>query len=199
MVALVWTKLPAQVPVHWNFEGHADGYAGRAALWLLAVLNPLLALMMGFTLKADPKRDNYRKFQTSYDSFRLLLALFMDAVILSMLVEALRPGTVSIGRIIQMLVALLMAGMGNMMPKIRQNYFFGLKTPWTLASESVWAKTHRLGGQMLFAAGVLNLPCAFLPAPWNFAALMTGALAASLVPLVMSFLWYRQEADGKTT
>lgn len=196
MVALVWTKLPAQVPIHWNLEGNVDGYAGRAALWLLAAVNAIVILLMGVFPKADPKRDNYRKFQSSYDSFRLLFALFMDAMMLITLVEALRPGTVGVGKVVQVMAGLLLALVGNMMPKFRQTFFCGIRNAWTLSSEQVWAKTHRLSGRMFFAAGLLNIPGAFLPAPWNFAVLMTGVLASGFIPLCMSYLWFRQEQSA---
>ena len=196
MVALAWAKLPAQVPIHWNLEGSVDRYAGRAVLWLLAALNAVIVLLMGVFPKADPKRDNYRKFQSSYNSFRLLFALFMDAIMLITLVEALRPGSVGVGKFVQVMAGLLLAVVGNMMPEFRQTFFCGIRNAWTLSSEQVWAKTHRLSGRMFFAAGLLNIPGAFLPAPWNFTVLMVSVLASGFIPLGMSYLWFRQEQSA---
>lgn len=197
-VAVFWNRLPAQVPFHWDINGAVDRYASRSALWLLAALNPLLAVLMTVLPRLDPKQSNYAKFEGSYFTLRLLLALLLDGCMAVTITEALRPGTVSIGLCIQLMGGLILVLTGNIMPKFRQNWFCGIKNAWTLSSERIWTRTHRLGGYSYFIAGLLCMVCAFLPAPWNFALTLASVLTAALLPLVMSYVWYRQEADGKT-
>lgn len=193
MVALSWTSLPEQVPTNWSFSGEINSWGARWVMWPLALINPLLIVLMQGFPQLDPKKENYQKFAGSYRTFQLAFALFMDAVQGAMLIETLRPGTIHIEVVIQMLAAVLMMVVGNMMPKFRQTWFCGFKTPWTLSSERVWAKTHRLGGRLYFAAGLVVLAGAFLPPFWSFAVLLTAAVTAGLVPTVMSYVWFRQE------
>lgn len=197
MVAVFWSHLPARVPIHWSMNGVVDSYTGRATLWPLAALNPLLAVLTLVMPRLDPKRHNYAKFEGSYFTFRLIVALLLDGVMAITIAESLRPGTVSVGLCTQLMVGLMLVLIGNMMPKFRQTWFCGIKNAWTLSSERIWTRTHRLGGYSYFIAGLICMACAFLPAPWNFALTLASVLAAALLPFVMSYVWYRQEAEGK--
>ena len=197
MVAAVWVRLPVQVPTHWGFSGSADQYSPRWVLWMLAAANPLICLLMAFFLKADPKSGNYQKFRGSYWVFQFAMALFLDALMALTLLETLRPGTVNISVAMQLFIAVLLMVVGNMMPKFRQTYFCGIKTPWTLASERVWTRTHRLGGRLYFVAGICVFAGAFAVTAVGFAVLLAAIIAASVIPAVMSYVWFRQEQKGQ--
>ena len=147
MVAAVWTRLPEQVPLNWGFDGTIS-YGGRAILWGLAVINPLIVLLMTFAPRMDPREENYQKFKGPYSALCLAVVLLMDAVMLITLAESLRPGTVNVYVMVQLMVAVLMMVIGNMMPKFRQTWFCGIKNAWTLSRERVWTRTHRLGGRL---------------------------------------------------
>ena len=178
MVAAIWARLPVQVPTHWGFSGSADQYSPRWVLWMLAAVNPLICLLMAFFPKADPKSGNYQKFRGSYWVFQFAMALFLDALMALTLLEALLV-------------------VGNMMPKFRQTYFCGIKTPWTLASERVWTRTHRLGGRLYFVAGICVFAGAFAVTTVGFAVLLAAVIAAAVIPAVMSYVWFRQEQKGQ--
>ena len=86
----------------------------------------------------------------------------------------------------------LFAVMGNLMPKIRQNYFIGIKTPWALEDEDNWRRTHRMAGRLWFAAGLLMMLLSVLPK------ILTGsilgiALAMALVPYIYSYSLFRSK------
>ena len=85
------------------------------------------------------------------------------------------------------------------MPKIRSNFFFGIKTPWTLSDPRVWERTHRLGGYCFFAGGILTVLFALLlPQRILFYSFFALMMAICLVPAIMSFIWY-QRLSGKGT
>ena len=87
-------------------------------------------------------------------------------------------------------VGLLFVVMGNFLGKVRKNFFLGIRTPWTLASDEVWAKTHRLGGWCFVTAGVF-MAIMGVVAPtstWFIAAI----IAIALIPVVYSFFAYRK-------
>ncbi len=195
MVAAVWTRLPEQVPLNWGFDGTIS-YGGRAILWGLAVINPLIVLLMTFAPRMDPREENYQKFKGPYSALCLAVVLLMDAVMLITLAESLRPGTVNVYVMVQLMVAVLMMVIGNMMPKFRQTWFCGIKNAWTLSSERVWTRTHRLGGRLYFAAGAAMVVGAFFPPRVGFVLMVTVTVAVTLVATVMSYVWFRQEQAG---
>lgn len=195
MVAAVWTRLPEQVPLNWGFDGTIS-YGGRAILWGLAVINPLIVLLMTFAPQMDPREENYQKFKGPYSALCLAVVLLMDAVMLITLAESLRPGTVNVYVMVQLMVAVLMMVIGNMMPKFRQTWFCGIKNAWTLSSERVWTRTHRLGGRLYFAAGAAMVVGAFFPPRVGFVLMVTVTVAVTLVATIMSYVWFRQEQAG---
>lgn len=195
MVAAVWTRLPEQVPLNWGVDGTIS-YGGRAILWGLAVINPLIVLLMTFAPRMDPRKENYQKFKGPYSALCLAVVLLMDAVMLITLAESLRPGTVNVYVMVQLMVAVLMMVIGNMMPKFRQTWFCGIKNAWTLSSERVWTRTHRLGGRLYFAAGAAMVVGAFFPPRVGFVLMVTVTVAVTLVATVMSYVWFRQEQAG---
>lgn len=195
MVAAVWTRLPEQVPLNWGVDGTIS-YGGRAILWGLAVINPLIVLLMTFAPRVDPRKENYQKFKGPYSALCLAVVLLMDAVMLITLAESLRPGTVNVYVMVQLMVAVLMMVIGNMMPKFRQTWFCGIKNAWTLSSERVWTRTHRLGGRLYFAAGAAMVVGAFFPPRVGFVLMVTVTVAVTLVATVMSYVWFRQEQAG---
>jgi uncharacterized membrane protein len=57
-----------------------------------------------------------------------------------------------------------MAGIGNVLGKLRSNFFVGIRTPWTLSSEHVWDQTHRWAGRLFVgAAAVLAVLAGAMP------------------------------------
>lgn len=195
MVAVVYSRLPDRVPTHWDLNGNVT-YGGKSTLWMLSLMTVPFAVLFPILPRIDPRRKNYEKFLSSYDLFQVIMMLFMIGMTGIILVETFRPGTVNVSVVVTGLCSLLFVILGNMLPKFRHNYFCGLKNPWTLASETVWSKTHRLGGRTLFAAGLIGLASCFLPEKARFVVFFTVLAAAILLPNVMSYVWFRQEQRG---
>lgn len=194
ILTAIYGRLPETVPTSFGFDGTINAYGSKATLWMLVGMGPLMALLFQFMPRIDPRKRNYEKFQKYYDGFAIFMELFLLGITGMMLAEILRPGTVSIGRAVTVLVCLLLILMGNMMGKIKHNYFFGIKTPWTLADPDVWNRTHRAGGRMWFVMGVLLLPCCLLlPEKVFFILMMGGLLGSTALLFVLSYLWYRQK------
>jgi uncharacterized membrane protein len=94
------------------------------------------------------------------------------------------------------MVGLLFILMGNLMGKIRQNWFVGIRLPWTLSSENVWNKTHRLGGMLFVASGILLLFGLFLPGIWTYAMLLFSIVAILAGTGIYSYVIYKREIPG---
>lgn len=190
---LLYGMLPEQVPTHWNIDGSIT-YSGKSSIWMLAGLSPVMAILFVVLPKIDPRKKNYEKFRGYYDVFVVVMLLFllvMDGIILS---ESIWPGRISVGRVVILGVGILFVFLGNIMPKIKNNFFMGLRTPWTLSDPDVWNRTNRLGGKLFFWFGlVIALSGLLLPEFTTFVILMVGAVIISSVPAVMSYVWYRQK------
>jgi uncharacterized membrane protein len=103
--------------------------------------------------------------------------------------ETLLPATLAIALVV----------LGNYMGKVRSNFFFGIRTPWTLSSDLSWNKTHRLGGKLLVLAGLGLFPAAFLIEDPSLNAIVTVATltALAVVLVVYSYLIWKRDAAAK--
>ena len=196
MILAVYSKLPAEVPMHWNVHGEIDRYGSRNELFLIAGINVFLGVFMSAMAKIDPKQKNYTRFRETYEWMIIWTLGFMTVLMGVVLVETMQPGTLNISKVVCAMVGILFVVLGNMMPKVKQNFFTGVKTPWALSSDAVWNKTQRLGGKSLALGGILIMGSAFLSS--GEAAVFMIILVAVLViiaPMVMSYIWYKKEME----
>lgn len=195
MLLAVYGKLPAQVPMHWGIDGSVNRYGEKWELFPVAGLNILFGILMPLMAKIDPKRRNYARFQGTYDWMILWLLGFMTVMMGLTLAEAMEPGRFNMSKWVCAMVAILFISLGNMMPKVKRNYFTGVKTPWALSSDAVWNKTQRLGGKFFVFGGILMLICALCFSPMiSMIMTITVAIGICLVPTVMSYIWYQRES-----
>ena len=191
IVAIVlYPALPEQIPTHWNALGEVDDYTAKP--WGVIIL-PLAALFAWLLMKAipymSPRGFRTDEFKGVINIFQLTIVGFLSLVAVLVLLEA-RGVNVYINNVVLVGVGLLFVVMGNYMAKLRKNFFIGIRTPWTLASDEVWARTHRLGGWLFILGGIAIVTFGFLRVPthWMVATIITVAL----VPFVYSYLLYRR-------
>lgn len=170
-----YAELPASVPVHWDIEGRPDGYGSRAMLWLLGPGLMGMMLVVGLGLPwLSPKRFELTSFKATYSYFILVIVCmlgFFQAAVL----HAILTGALEMYRTIYVGVFMLLILLGNPMGKVKRNFYIGVKTPWTLASERVWYATHRLCARLMVASGLLGLIAVFAGAgSWVIISLAGG-------------------------
>ena len=190
LIAIFWNQLPEQVPTHWNAKGEIDDYMPKfPGIFILPIINIVLFLFLLVLPKIDPKQ-NFQKFQKTY----LFIILFMTSffLILFLLTLMISLGyNLEMTQIVFFLVTIFMLILGNFMGKMRPNYFVGIRTPWTLENETVWAKTHRLGGFVWVAASFLMLVLLlFLPKAWIIYFFLVYVMLISLIPIIYSYILY---------
>lgn len=183
--------IPDQIPSHWNAQGQVDGYSSKpiVVFLLLGVLAAIYLLML-FLPRLDPFKKNYKEFETPYYVLRLALLIFFAALYVFTLFAA-AGYKLDIRKFIIPSMSLLFIVFGVLMPKIKRNYFVGIRTPWTLHSEQVWLKTQQLGGWAFIAAGIL---CFFTlwAGAWAFGIFIVIVLLAVLAPIIYSYLEYKK-------
>lgn len=196
---LTYDFLPAQMPIHWDLSGKADDYTDKNVF--LAVVFAITAgiNVLGIVLpRIDPHRANYRRFEKAYVIMFGMLDVMMLAFFLITLGAASRSEALSPAFLIPMALGIVFIVLGNYMPLFRQNFFAGIKTPWALADEEIWNRTHRIGGRCWFACGFGFLLIPFLPDALKGALMMILILIMTAVPFIGSYLIYHQKYGGKS-
>lgn len=188
--AVSYSYLPERVPVHWNVAGVVDGYGSRYALLLLGPGLMLAELALFAVLpRLSPRRYGIDAFRSTYD-YLMLLVVALTGYLFAVLLWAALLGSVDIHRSILGGISVLVVLMGNVLGKVRRNFFIGIRTPWTLASERVWYATHRLAAKCLVVSGIIALVLALLgTAFWLW---MTVFGIGMLLPVVYSLIYYKQ-------
>lgn len=192
VTAAVWLypQLPAQVPAHWDLQGHVTGSMPRfwgaafpgLMILMLGILTPLLPLISPRQFAITPFAHVYGIVMLATQGAMLVIGL---SALLSSAGYALpMPTTVLLA------AGVLLMVLGNYMGKLRKNFFIGIRTPWTLASDAVWERTHRLGGWLFMLAGLAMVAGVLVGAP-AWMPLIT-IVAAALIPCVYSFWIYRR-------
>lgn len=194
----LWKELPETIPMHFNFEGKADGWSSKATLpYIIGGLGLGIYLLMLIVPYLDPKK-RIQEMGSKYYSFRLILSSFFAGMNCFIIYSA-KVGDLSGNGFFFVLLGGLFAAMGNYFQTMRPNYFIGIRTPWTLQSEHVWKETHRLGGKLWMIGGLLMIVIAFiLPLNSLKAILMVIILTAMVViPLVHSYLLWKKEKHAE--
>lgn len=177
--AAAWAcwRLPAdaQVPMHWNAAGQVDAYGGRGSLFLLPAVVLFLTLLFAVLPHIEPRRLNLRRSANAYRTVWIAVVGFMTVIQAAIVATALGH-SLPVGRVAMGGVGVLFLVLGSVLGSVRSNFFFGVRTPWTLSSELSWSKTHRLAGRLFATMGVLLAAAALLRAPDQ--ALVYGMLAA---------------------
>ena len=100
--------------------------------------------------------------------------------------------------IVGLAVGTLFIIVGNYLGKTRSNFFIGIRTPWTLSSDSVWQKTHRLAGKLFMLSGLIIVVSSWFIANSNLGTLVIfTVLPAALIPCIYSWWLWRSEQNNK--
>ncbi|MGN5649163.1 SdpI family protein [Bacillus sp. Brlt_9] len=190
---IAWPHLPGEVPSHINVSGEVDGYMSKMGMMILDVAVMLFIYVLAITLpKLDPKYANYGKFSKAYMMMTGAILLFLFASNMMGLANALGYN-IPIGIAVNIMVGILFVVIGNYMQQCKPNFFMGIKTPWTLSSEEVWRKTHRLGSKIMMIGGIAIMISAFLPGMWKIISLLSVTAVLVVGTMVYSYVAYKKE------
>lgn len=188
--------LPDPMPSHWNFRGEVDGYTSRpVGAFSLPVLALAIYVLMLFLPLIDPQRKNYAQFHAAYRAVRGGLVFFM-AVLQAAVFSFIMGIPVRIEKITPLALGFLFIIIGMYLKNVKHNYFFGIRTPWTLADEEVWEKTHTFAAPLFTGSGMLCILSTFLRGYWSFIITLVVLLGASLISIVYSWIIYHQKTKN---
>src|SRR2546425_9649838 len=191
----IWAhpQLPPTVATHWNLNGTPDGYSSRA--WALSIIPiVLVAMTVVFNVlpKIDPRHENYAKFLGSYWLIANAVIAFM-LVAHALIVAAGLGFSVKIDRLMPLGLGLLFVFLGNYLTRVEPNWFVGIRTPWTLSSDTVWRKTHRTGGWLMVLGGFVIGLGAFMPHAALLPLIFVTIVCVAAIPVVQSYVLWKRE------
>ncbi len=186
----------AKIPCHWNIKGEIDGYFGKwTGVLLFSGINlAMLLFIMALPYISVRYKNAKERFEKVIPGLATIIVLFFAGIHIYMILlakEILNPS----GNMIFYLIGLMFIMLGNLLPKIPSNFFAGIRTPWTLSSEEVWRKTHRLGGINFVIVGLLMIVITAVFGNNSTANIIMFVLFMSLVlyPVLYSFILYKKE------
>lgn len=193
-----YAVLPDTVPIHWGINGQPNGYGPK---WVDTFLFPLMSIgiyvLLRALIAAGPRLGGREATTANLQVVKIILAgimLFMLIIQLSTIVISLGY-SFDITMVITLALSLLFIFLGNYLGKLQRNFWAGIRTPWTLTNAVVWERTHRLGGWLFVAVGLIGIPCSFIPALrlWG---VIAPLIAVSIFLYVYSYVCYRQQTQG---
>ena len=195
----IWAlpDLPAQVASHWGLSGKPDGWSSKETLvYLLPLFGAVMALLLAFVPRIDPRRESFALHGSTYWTVANAVVIVLAGVHVALIAYNL-GWPVRINQVVGIAVGGLFILIGNLMTRMRPNWFMGIRTPWTLSSDTVWRKTHRVGGYAFVLAGCLLVAMGFVQPAWFAGVLIAAAIGAAVVPVVYSYMVWRGEQEGR--
>lgn len=191
---LLWNQLPDPMASHWNINDQADGYMSRTwGVFMMPLITLGMLVLFLVIPSIDPLRANIAQFRGAFNLFIVLIITFM--VYVYGLTLAWNLGYTGFRMSSAMLPALglLFIFIGFMMRQARRNFFIGIRTPWTLSSDTVWEETHRIGAVLFMISGALAFLGGFFGGITAFWLMFAPLMGSTIFLLMYSYVLYRRE------
>ena len=196
-VAVLWF-LPDTIPAHYGISGEVDRWGSKYESFILPGISLVfgVAMLLGAWISSRSSRKEVEQGSrifviagnVSLAVFNVMTLFFLYTSWAQM--EHLE-GVPEIGlRILFAVIAIMLLILGAVMPQVKQNAWFGVRTKWTMQSVSVWEKSQRFGGKLFMGAALLCLASLALPFPWVTAVFVLSVAAAAVGS------WYYSRREG---
>ncbi len=199
--ALVYTIMPERIPTHWNIRGQVDGYGSKQwAVFLMPVVMAGILVLFRFLPALSPKPFEVDTFRSTY-LFIMVVVIGLFAYIHGLTLYAAWAHVQGVDRKFDFGRALLggmflfCALLGNVMGKVKRNFYIGVRVPWTLASDRVWNDTHRLAAWLMVLGSLVGFVITI--SGLSLIAAIAVMLVTFLAPIPYSFIHYKRlEREG---
>jgi len=194
---LLWNRLPDQMASHWNVNDQVDGYTSKFwGMFLLPLITLAMLVLFLVVPSIDPLKANIAQFREAFNLFIVLIVAFMLYIYGLSLAWNLGYTDFEMSRAMLPAMGLLFIFIGFMLRKARRNFFIGIRTPWTLSSDTVWNETHRIGAVLFMISGGLAFLGGFFGGTTAFWLLFIPIIGSTVFLLVYSYVLYRRETKA---
>ena len=194
---VLWSQLPDQIASHWNVNDEVDGTMPK--FWGVFMM-PLvtLGMMVLFLVvpNIDPLKANIAQFREMFNIFIVLIIAFMLYIHGLTLAWSLGFTNFKMSAAMLPFMGVLFIAIGFLLRKAKRNFFIGIRTPWTLSSDTVWDKTHQLGATLFMVSGALAIIGGFFGGMIAFWFLFVPLMGSTLFLVVYSYVLYRSETKA---
>ncbi len=196
-----WHQIPDTqlIPVHYDLHGTPDRYGGKfEGLLVVPLIAVGLTLLFAVLPKIDPRAQNLVRSERAYAATWLAAIALIAATHFATVLQAL-GWQINVASVVSVGVGILLAIIGNYLGKVRSNFSFGIRTPWTLSSEHSWHKTHRLGGWLFFLLGISCTLAALAEADVLFLILtLAGTISISFLLIIYSYSAWKADPERQS-
>lgn len=189
---IIYPKLPAQMATHWNGNFKVDGFEPRFwGAFIIPFMTVGIIPLMLILPKIDPLRRNDADYYRNFLDFMVAFAGFLFIVQLFVLLYNIGI-KFNMNALVSVLIGFLYYFIGVILTRVKQNWFMGIRTPWTLSSKTVWEKTNRLGSVLFKICAVISMFGAIFN---KYSALFVGVpvLIAGVYLVIYSYMEYQKE------
>ncbi len=192
--ALLWNQLPDQMASHWNINDQVDGTMSKFwGVFLIPLIALGLFLLFQVIPNIDPHKANIAQFRETFNLFIIFMIVFLLYVNGLTLAWSLGYQNFKMSSALLPFIGLLFIFIGYLLRKAKRNFFIGIRTPWTLSSDSVWDKTHQLGSLLFMLSGAFAVAGSFFGGMAAFWLMFIPLMGSTLFLVVYSYILYRDE------
>lgn len=192
----LYPSMPERMASHWGFSGEVNGYTNKfLGLFLMPLISCAMFLLFWTIPKIDPLKANIEKFRKYFDAFVVLIIVFLFYIYFLTIFWNL-GFRFNMGQLMAPALGALFYYCGFLIERVKRNYFIGIRTPWTLNSDKVWDKTHKIGGKLFKIAGLIALLGVIFPDKAIFLVIIPVIFAA-VFSTVYSYIEYLKEAKNQ--
>lgn len=190
----LWNQLPEQMASHWNANDEVDGTMPKFwGVFLMPIVTLGMFALFIFIPNMDPLKANIVEFRETFNLFIVFFVTFMLYVHTLTLIWSLGYNNFKMSTALLPIIGLMFIFIGYMLRKARRNFFIGIRTPWTLSSDTVWSKTHQLGSILFMLSGVFAMIGGFFGGMLAFWLMFVPLIGSTLFLVVYSYVLYRNE------
>ena len=186
---LIYPRLPSQIPLHWNFSGQVDRYGSRENLLVMPATMVVVVLLFAALPWLSPKRFEVNAFRSTY-LYIMVLLVALIGYLHALMVWAALSKPLDMGRSLLGALFLFLVLIGNVLGKVKRNFYIGVRTPWTLANERVWYATHRFAARVCVIGGLVGLLSLILTPSPIFALVIL--ISSALASVIYSLAYYKR-------
>ena len=194
---LLWNQLPEQMASHWNVNDQVDGYMTKFwGVFLMPIITTVMFLLFLLVPNIDPLKANITQFRGTFNLFIAFIIGFMVYIYALTLRWNLGYTDFGIGKSMLPAMGLLFFIIGSMLRRAKRNFFIGIRTPWTLSSDSVWDRTHEIGGILFMASGLIAIIGGIFGGAVAFWSIMVPVLGTTIFLVIYSYVLYQREVKA---